>query len=198
MGKFAIIGFITILTVFAVTELFQENANSVVSMFFPDPGLMGQSTQERQYLRNRRGQDFRTVQNEFSVRRSDLYGHPQRARLSQKRDTKRSAALIQSLALAKSEPSSVQLPVVHMKPDPIVSMAIQDMEKVHARRYSAQVIYSHFSNCCSECNMISRSYIVIWYRRHAHMLEILRERSAVKGSENANNSESSRNHTNRR
>jgi hypothetical protein len=134
---------VAIIALCCVSQISQIHSDKFVSMFFPDPGLMGRSTRERQMLRARRGADFQTVQNEFSVRRSDLYGHLNGIRSAQQSlndESKKSGGVIQSLALAKSDsPLRVQLPVVRVKPDPIVSMAIRDMENVHARRYSAQV-----------------------------------------------------------
>ncbi len=101
---------------------------------------MGRSMQERNFLRKRSGKDFQTVQNEFTVRRSALYGHSNTFRASASQRRENPAGKFQSLALAKSNsPPRVRLPVVHIKPDPIVSMAIHDMEKVHAKRYNSQV-----------------------------------------------------------
>jgi hypothetical protein len=111
-----------------------------ISLFFPDPGVMGRSMQERNFLRERSGQDFQTVQNEFTVRRSDLYGNRHTYRPSSSERRAKSVGKFQSLALAKSNsPPRVQLPAVHIRPDPIVSMAIHDMQKGHARRYNSQV-----------------------------------------------------------
>jgi hypothetical protein len=116
------------------------NSTFGISLFFPDPGVMGRSMQERNFLRARSGKDFQTVQNEFTVRRSDLYGHRQRFQPLVRERTENAAGKFQSLALAKSNsPPRVRLPVVHTRPDPIVSMAIHDMETGHAKRYNSQV-----------------------------------------------------------
>jgi hypothetical protein len=134
---FALASFAAILT---QPWLFGGNSTFGISLFFPDPGVMGRSMQERNFLRERSGEDFQTVKNEFTIRRSDLYGqrHTFQPLVRERREN--AAGKFQSLALAKSNsPPRVRLPVVHTRPDPIVSMAIHDMEKGHAKRYNSQV-----------------------------------------------------------
>ena len=142
MRKLAVLFALTgaaVIALFIAPHSITKSLDPAVSLFFPDPGFLGHSMQERKYLRDRSGQDFQTVQKEFSVRQSDLYGNMQSSILKVRNGRKNRAGHIQSLALAKSEPAQVRLPVVRIKPDPIVSMAIDDMERVHARRYSSQV-----------------------------------------------------------